>query len=213
MKNSGFVLALSRFLKGKEGAVGLEFALLVPILIVIVLGLYSANMYQRTDNTLHRETASMADILVNAPDGIVNEEGEFVEIPLEELLPMRAESARVLLQRAFSSTDPHSVEVGVKLFYVNTSVQDDKNVPIVMEASAGSTCPISKSLSMAERMRPGETAIIPYTEGDGMLFPVPKLRLLRIETCVIPTFGDLKSTLKLPVFLTSEFTAMRGNND
>lgn len=203
--NRNLLQALRAFHQEEKGVASIEFGLMLPIIVVFILGTYTVGLYQRYENTLHRETASIADILVNSPDGFTNADGEYAPLPIEEAVAMKADAALVLLGESFSPGVPENAAVGVSVSVYDSGMLDKNGEPIVYTAISGEEC------SNAEEE-------IPFgVEANNEKAPlVPKdkfVRLLRLRTCVKPSISPAGEKIALPAEINSQFTVMRSNND
>ena len=60
--------AMHQFLTSGRGAVAVEFAFVLPIILLIIWAFWQMSEPYRLQWTLNRQTASLADMLINQPE-------------------------------------------------------------------------------------------------------------------------------------------------
>lgn len=60
--------AMHQFLISGRGAVAVEFAFVLPIILLIIWAFWQMSESYRLQWTLNRQTASLADMLINQPE-------------------------------------------------------------------------------------------------------------------------------------------------
>ena len=60
--------AMHQFLTSGRGAVAVEFAFVLPIILLIIWAFWQMSESYRLQWTLNRQTASLADMLINQPE-------------------------------------------------------------------------------------------------------------------------------------------------
>ena len=60
--------AIHQFLVSGRGAVAVEFAFVLPIILLIIWAFWQMSESYRLQWTLNRQTASLADMLINQPE-------------------------------------------------------------------------------------------------------------------------------------------------
>ena len=63
--------AIHQFLVSGRGAVAVEFAFVLPIILLIIWAFWQMSESYRLQWTLNRQTASLADMLINQPNLIL----------------------------------------------------------------------------------------------------------------------------------------------
>ena len=92
--------AMQRFLVSGRGAVAVEFAFVLPIILLIIWAFWQMSESYRLQWTLNRQTASLADMLINQPEQLNFGGGsESVTLPLEQQFPVLIASANEMLKK------------------------------------------------------------------------------------------------------------------
>lgn len=183
--------ALRDLLCARRGAITVELALFIPLFMLVMwFGAEACHVY-RTENTLHRSTAALADILANET---LNE---------DETLPARLsllpESALLLLREMMGDTMGESLQVGLSITYYDTSPGSDGVVQASF--SAGMGCPAQEVTELAD-----------LTVGGGGLTTeenAAQMELVRVEACVREAERLSFRDWVFPTEFSSNFTAMR----
>lgn len=195
------------FIASKKGAVAVEFALILPIILLIVWTFWQMSESYRLQWALNRQTADLADMLANQPEDIVFAgETESVTIPLEQQLPTLVTSANDLLKAALAK-DVTGVRTGLVVEYAPGSLSEE-GLPVTYTFSGGARCG-------------GINGTMPLTtllgDGGGQLTPPSTssssgIRVLRVQSCFLRK--DPPAFLKLiaPKEIQSRYTAIRKEN-
>ena len=92
--------AMHQFLTSGRGAVAVEFAFVLPIILLIIWAFWQMSESYRLQWTLNRQTASLADMLINQPEQLNFGGGtESVTLPLEQQFPVLIASANEMLKK------------------------------------------------------------------------------------------------------------------
>ena len=92
--------AMHQFLISGRGAVAVEFAFVLPIILLIIWAFWQMSESYRLQWTLNRQTASLADMLINQPEQLNFGGGtESVTLPLEQQFPVLIASANEMLKK------------------------------------------------------------------------------------------------------------------
>lgn len=192
------------FLRADEGAVAVEFALILPVILLIVWAFWQISDAYRLQWTLNRQTADLADMLVNQPEDIVFAgETEAVTIPLEQQLPTLVASANDLLKEALAKDVP-GVRTGLVVEYAPGSLTEE-GMPVVYTFAGGSRCSgLSDSAPLVTLLGDGGGALTPPSTSSSS-----GLRVLRVSSCFLRKDPPALMELAAPKELQSHYTALR----
>lgn len=183
--------ALRNLLCARRGAITVELALFIPLFMLVMwFGAEACHVY-RTENTLHRSTAALADILANET---LNDDET-----LPDRLSLLPESALLLFREMMGDTTGESLQVGLSITYYDTSPGTGNVVQATF--SAGMGCPAQEVTDLAD-----------LTIGGGGLITeenAAQMELIRVESCVRETESVSFRNWVFPTEFTSNFTAMR----
>lgn len=198
MTDFSFLSACVNKLKDTRGAASLEAALVIPLVVLIIAVAYGSASHLRSQNTLNRETASLADMLANAKVAPENELSE------QETAQLQANLALELLQRGFHST-AEPVQAGVIISIFDTSNKDTAGQTVLFTARAGLDCLEEKDAETAPDL--AASAFDP--EHPLIIDPLVATRLIRVQTCVKPVYSVHSDVLSVPETLHSQFTSQK----
>lgn len=122
--------AIHQFLVSGRGAVAVEFAFVLPIILLIIWAFWQMSESYRLQWTLNRQTASLADMLINQPEQLNFGGGsESVTLPLEQQFPVLIASANEMLKNAISK-DAAGIRTGLTVEYATGKITND-GVPVI----------------------------------------------------------------------------------
>lgn len=122
--------AMHQFLISGRGAVAVEFAFVLPIILLIIWAFWQMSESYRLQWTLNRQTASLADMLINQPEQLNFGGGtESVTLPLEQQFPVLIASANEMLKNAISK-DAAGIRTGLTVEYATGKITND-GVPVI----------------------------------------------------------------------------------
>lgn len=122
--------AMHQFLTSGRGAVAVEFAFVLPIILLIIWAFWQMSESYRLQWTLNRQTASLADMLINQPEQLNFGGGtESVTLPLEQQFPVLIASANEMLKNAISK-DAAGIRTGLTVEYATGKITND-GVPVI----------------------------------------------------------------------------------
>ena len=200
-----------KFLKSKKAIVSPEFALVVPIFILIGIITVSLCSAYRIQNTLNRQTALLAEMLVNYPEaGIDEESGLTVITPLEDNLTTLTTSAYSLLENAVDDKN-HEFTVGLVVEYINTNEYDENEgtLPPVYSFVGGVGCSGLNNEALNA---------LTYEGGGNLTVPVTEVtfKILRVSSCLKDNGKNEwlnKFNMLMPTDYISTFVTARKNDD
>lgn len=190
---------VSKFLRDRHGALAIEIALFVPVFILIFWFTAEVCRSYRLENTVHRSTAAIADMIANQR----LEEG----VQFRDALPDMVEPALLLLREMVTPGDPDA-EVGIAVTYFDTTsagvgAEDkstDEEEPIMFTFRAGAMLP---EQGLPDLFTQSEMGLVTYDNAA-------KMELVRVEVCLKTKQSpySVKSYV-FPDQYVSNFTAMR----
>ena len=131
--------AMHQFLVSGRGAVAVEFAFVLPIILLIIWAFWQMSESYRLQWTLNRQTASLAAMLINQPEQLNFGGGsESVTLPLEQQFPVLIASANEMLKNAISK-DAAGIRTGLTVEYATGKMTDD-GVPVIYTFANGARC-------------------------------------------------------------------------
>ena len=120
-------------------AVAVEFAFVLPIILLIIWAFWQMSESYRLQWTLNRQTASLADMLINQPEQLNFGGGsESVTLPLEQQFPVLIASANEMLKNAISK-DAAGIRTGLTVEYATGKITND-GVPVIYTFANGARC-------------------------------------------------------------------------
>lgn len=174
----------------QRGAVAIEFALVLPAVLLIVWAFWQMSEAYRLQWDLNRQTAAIADMLVNQPEEFATQgTGESYTVSLDHQLPTLTTTANNLLKEALGKDNP-DIHTGITVEYAPGTSTADGEV-LSYNFSAGRRCPTIT----------GTVPLLSLTgDAGGQLTPPATstqsgIRLLRVQSCVMhkdrPSFLNL----------------------
>lgn len=171
--------AMHQFLVSGRGAVAVEFAFVLPIILLIIWAFWQMSESYRLQWTLNRQTASLADMLINQPEQLNFGGGsESVTLPLEQQFPVLIASANEMLKNAISK-DAAGIRTGLTVEYATGKMTDD-GVPVIYTFANGARCGgIPGTLPLVSLIGDGGGALTPPSTSSNA-----GIRVLRVQSCM-----------------------------
>ena len=181
---------IRRFICGEHGGVAIELALMVSVLALVLWFGAEASYHYRLQNSLHRGTATLADILANRKLGD--------EETLADRIPAEMAGALSMLQTMMGATGEGSV--GMTVSYYDTPIPGTVPTAVPMSWTSGRVCGSGGLASLEELGVAGEL----ITASN-----VAKTELIRVETCFALSERPSVSRLVFPETYSSHFVTLR----
>ena len=161
---------MKHFLRNETGAVAVEMALLFPFFILVMWFGSEAAYHYRLENSLHRATASLTEIVANTPLDPAQNDSEAETLP--DRLPVLLEPALTALRQMMGADA--ETQLGLRLSYYRTPVPHTIDLPAPpLVLSVGLACPES-TLPLLDALA---------SQGIITADNVAKTELVRIESC------------------------------
>lgn len=187
--------AVRCFFRSTAGAVAIETALVIPLLILLTMITVGTVLHLRSQNSLNRETASLADMLANGAVLAAD-----ISLSPDEVLDAHASVALALLEKSLQHESILPVKAGVIVSIYDSSVKDEDGNTHLQTARAGLVCPVlPNEADLAEAAEDGPAPLV--------VDPLSAFALVRLQTCIEPQWPPMLKTVKLPILLQSRFTA------
>lgn len=196
--------AMHQFLISGRGAVAVEFAFVLPIILLIIWAFWQMSESYRLQWTLNRQTASLADMLINQPEQLNFGGGtESVTLPLEQQFPVLIASANEMLKNAISK-DAAGIRTGLTVEYATGKITND-GVPVIYTFSNGARCGgIPGTLPLVSLLGDGGGALTPPSRSSNA-----GIRVLRVQSCMQRKVAPAYLTLVAPKEFQSRYTTLR----
>ena len=180
--------AIHQFLVSGRGAVAVEFAFVLPIILLIIWAFWQMSESYRLQWTLNRQTASLADMLINQPEQLNFGGGsESVTLPLEQQFP-------VLI----------GIRTGLTVEYATGKITND-GVPVIYTFANGARCGgIPGTLPLVSLLGDGGGALTPPSSSSNA-----GIRVLRVQSCMQRKEAPAYLTLVAPKEFQSRYTTLR----
>lgn len=196
--------AMHQFLVSGRGAVAVEFAFVLPIILLIIWAFWQMSESYRLQWTLNRQTASLADMLINQPEQLNFGGGtECVTLPLEQQFPVLIASANEMLKNAISK-DAAGIRTGLTVEYATGKITND-GVPVIYTFANGARCGgIPGTLPLVSLLGDGGGALTPPSRSSNA-----GIRVLRVQSCMQRKEAPAYLTLVAPKEFQSRYTTLR----
>ena len=179
--------AIHQFLVSGRGAVAVEFAFVLPIILLIIWAFWQMSESYRLQWTLNRQTASLADMLINQP----------------EQLNFGGGSESVTLKNAISK-DAAGIRTGLTVEYATGKITND-GVPVIYTFANGARCGgIPGTLPLVSLLGDGGGALTPPSSSSNA-----GIRVLRVQSCMQRKEAPAYLTLVAPKEFQSRYTTLR----
>lgn len=187
-----------------RGSVSIEFALVLPVILLIVWAFWQVSEAYRLQWDLNRQSAALADMMANQTEEFTQPgTGEAYTVALETQLPALVITANQILKDALGKDNP-DISTGLTVEYVPGTKNEDGEANS-FSFSAGKRCQM-----------PSDTQPLLSLIGDmgGALTPpsassTSAMRLLRVQSCVEHKAKPVFMELTAPKGYVSKFTAIR----
>lgn len=196
--------AMHQFLVSGRGAVAVEFAFVLSIILLIIWAFWQMSESYRLQWTLNRQTASLADMLINQPEQLNFGGGtESVTLPLEQQFPVLIASANEMLKNAISK-DAAGIRTGLTVEYATGKITND-GVPVIYTFANGARCGgIPETLPLVSLLGDGGGALTPPSRSSNA-----GIRVLRVQSCMQRKEAPTYLTLVAPKEFQSRYTTLR----
>lgn len=198
--------SLKAFLRSGKGSISTEFAVFLPLVLLLAWVFWNLGDAYRMQAALNRQTALLADMVANQAEEYTLEGSTTpVSIPLLAQLPTLVNTANDLLKDALGK-DNRDITTGITVEYLPTFTVGQE--PVVSTFSAGRQCPAL----------PGTQALMSLSgAGGGSLTPSTEtgmgaMRLLRVRACVNRNNAQEFFELVAPKQFLSQFIVTRKEN-
>lgn len=188
----------------RRGAISIEFALVLPLILLIVWAFWQVSEAYRLQWDLNRQSAALADMMANQTEEFTQPgTGEVFTVSLEMQLPALVITANQILKDALGKDNP-DISTGLTVEYV-PGTKNENGEANSFSFSAGKRCQM-----------PPDTQPLLSLVGDmgGALTPpsdssTSAMRLLRVQSCVEHKKKPVFMELIAPKGYVGKFTAIR----